>query len=162
MLHFSHIHSFPVVRENDAPASFSPLRRAMPDGGVKGRGALGAPRARNGARWTRLAAKGVGTPGVHRGGVPQRPLTPARGRGIQKPSALPWVNRKRRPAGNGAAYSPAHMSLFLGGHGQPAEEPAQGMSAERGLAHPGIRLRRLHEGMRPRPPRERNGEPVMS
>ena len=115
MLHFSDVHSFSVVRENDAPASFSPLPNAMPDGGVKGQGALSAPRARNGARWTRLVAQAVGTADVHRGG-PQRPLTTARGRGIPKPNALPWVNRKRRPAGNRAVCSPAHMSLFSNGH----------------------------------------------
>ena len=132
MLHSSDVHSLPVVRENDAAASFSPLPRAMPDGGVKGQGAPSAPRARNGARWTRLVVQAVGTADVHRGGVPQRPLTPARGRGIQKPSALPWVNRKRRPAGNGAAYSPAHMSLFLHGHGQNGKRTRR-------------RLRRLRE-----------------
>ena len=119
MLHFSHIHSFSVVRENDAPASFSPLPNAMPDGGVKGRGALGAPRARNGARWTRLAAKGVGTPGVHRGGVPQRPLTPAGGHGMRIRTASSRANRRQRPGGSHAPYSQAHMSLLFHRRRQP-------------------------------------------
>ena len=105
----SYAHALAVVRENDAPASFSPSPSAMPEDGVKGRG---APRARNEARWTRPVRRPVSTADVHRGGVPERPLTPAGGRGIPMPSALPWADRHQWPAGSGAASSQAHMSLF--------------------------------------------------
>ena len=56
--------------------------------------------------------------GAGRGGVPQRPLTPAGGHGMRISTASSRANCRQRPGGSHAPCSQAHMSLFLSGHGQ--------------------------------------------